>query len=181
MLHNQEHQPIACRSMCCALPIPSVLARNKSLRGGAAASGTAPAPVPPTPAPPGQADPAGPSNIHGGTQKSLLQPAQQWQAHETTISSVEGANYRGKVDLLVTAGVDCYIHLWTVAGAHIGTFGQVGPAVLVMLVVVPTSPSNSSSSSSSCGAPVPLGGFVWASPRASYRSTSSTTHFLVGS
>lgn len=57
--------------------------------------------------------------------KVLLQPVQQWQAHESTITSVEGASFRGKLDLLVTAGADCFVHLWTIAGAHIGTFGQV--------------------------------------------------------
>ncbi|CAN0457204.1 unnamed protein product, partial [Ectocarpus sp. 8 AP-2014] len=48
----------------------------------------------------------------------------QWQAHKTTVTSVHGADYRGKLDLLVTAGDDCYVHVWTIAGAHIGTFGQ---------------------------------------------------------
>lgn len=61
---------------------------------------------------------------------SLLQPVQQWQAHETMVTSVEGVNYRGKLDLLVTAGVDSYVHLWTVDGAHVGTFGQVLPKYL---------------------------------------------------
>lgn len=61
----------------------------------------------------------------GPGQKSLLVPVRQWRAHETRISSIAGASYHGKADLLVTAGVDCYVHLWTVAGAHIGTFGQV--------------------------------------------------------
>lgn len=58
-------------------------------------------------------------------QNSLLQPVRQWRAHENKITSVEGANFRGKLDLLVTAGVDCLVHLWTVTGAHVGTFGQV--------------------------------------------------------
>lgn len=57
--------------------------------------------------------------------KALLVPLRQWRAHETRVSSVGGANYRGKADLLVTAGVDCYVHLWTVAGSFVGTFGQV--------------------------------------------------------
>ncbi|CAN0375073.1 unnamed protein product [Laminaria digitata] len=41
------------------------------------------------------------------------------------VTSVGGVNYRGKLDLLVTAGIDSYVHLWAVDGAHIGTFGQV--------------------------------------------------------
>lgn len=59
------------------------------------------------------------------TPTSLLRPVQQWQAHETMVTSVKGVNYRAKFDLLVTAGIDSYVHLWTVDGAHIGTFGQV--------------------------------------------------------
>lgn len=62
--------------------------------------------------------------MHRGIQKSLLQPVHQWKAHETAIASIEGANFRGKLELLVTAGFDCYVHLWTVAGSHIGAFGQ---------------------------------------------------------
>lgn len=71
---------------------------------------------------PGNLDPT--SKVGIG-QKGLLFPVRQWHAHETRVSSVYGANYRGQADLLVTAGIDCYVHLWTVAGAHIGTFGQV--------------------------------------------------------
>lgn len=58
-------------------------------------------------------------------QKSLLAPVRQWCAHESRISSIAAASYRGKADLIVTAGEDCYVHLWTVAGALVGTFGQV--------------------------------------------------------
>lgn len=49
----------------------------------------------------------------------------QWQAHKTTITSIGGGNFRAKLDLLITAGDDCYVHVWTSVGAHVGTFGQV--------------------------------------------------------
>ncbi|CAM9168152.1 unnamed protein product [Hapterophycus canaliculatus] len=74
--------------------------------------------------------PAGPSGFtttaHPTMQQisSLLQPVHQWQAHKATVTSVDGANFRGRLDLLVTAGDDCYVHVWTIAGSHIGTFGQ---------------------------------------------------------
>ena len=64
-------------------------------------------------------------NPASSTPTSLLRPVQQWQAHETMVTSVEGVNYRANFDLLVTAGIDSYVHLWTIDGAHIGTFGQV--------------------------------------------------------
>lgn len=63
-------------------------------------------------------------NIRRGIQNSPLQPVHQWKAHETAVASIEGANFRRKLELLVTAGFDCYVHLWTVAGAHVGAFGQ---------------------------------------------------------
>jgi len=46
-------------------------------------------------------------------------------AGATAVTSVDGGSFRGKLDLLITAGDDCYVHVWTVAGAHVGTFGQV--------------------------------------------------------
>lgn len=70
----------------------------------------------------------GPTGLTGGPglmQKSLLAPMRQWCAHESRISSIAAASYRGKADLIVTAGEDCNVHLWTVAGALVGTFGQV--------------------------------------------------------
>eukprot|EP00903_Cladosiphon_okamuranus_P008717 g8350.t1 len=57
-------------------------------------------------------------------QISLLQPMHQWLAHKTAVTYVDGGNFRGKLDLLITAGDDCYVHVWTVGGAHVGTFGQ---------------------------------------------------------
>lgn len=74
---------------------------------------------------PPSANPSKSKDPASRTPTSLLQPVKQWQAHETMVTSVEAANYRGKLSLLVTAGIDSYVHLWAVDGAHIGTFGQV--------------------------------------------------------
>lgn len=74
---------------------------------------------------PPSANPSKAKDPASRTPTSLLQPVKQWQAHETMVTSVEAANYRGKLSLLVTAGIDSYVHLWAVDGAHIGTFGQV--------------------------------------------------------
>ncbi|CAM9994687.1 unnamed protein product [Ectocarpus sp. 4 AP-2014] len=103
-----------------ARPKPPRKSRSGRGRKGSATAGEVAAQVSPLAAgPPAMAD-------SPWTQQttSLLQPMHQWQAHKTTVTSVHGADYRGKLDLLVTAGDDCYVHMWTIAGAHIGTFGQ---------------------------------------------------------
>ncbi|CAM9475514.1 unnamed protein product, partial [Discosporangium mesarthrocarpum] len=60
----------------------------------------------------------------GKARLSHLSAVRQWQAHETYVSSVQCIDYHGKVNLVVTAGADCNVHLWTLAGAYIGMFGQ---------------------------------------------------------
>ncbi|CAM9490524.1 unnamed protein product [Chrysoparadoxa australica] len=47
-----------------------------------------------------------------------------WSAHQSTIVSIDYVDYKKKVVFLVTAGFDGNVHLWTISGAHIGTFGQ---------------------------------------------------------
>ena len=66
------------------------------------------------------------------------------QAHESGVASVEWCTLSSRsnsssssttnaaVCLVVTAGSDCNVHLWTLAGAKIGTFGQVRLSVFLL-------------------------------------------------
>jgi hypothetical protein len=62
------------------------------------------------------------------------------QAHTGCVTSVEWCNLRhGVASLLITSGIDCFVHLWTSTGAHVGTFGQVVlVSICVLLIYVRT-------------------------------------------
>lgn len=49
----------------------------------------------------------------------------QWRAHRGAIGSF--ATVADRPDLLLSCGSDFHVSLWTVHGAHVGTFGQVCP------------------------------------------------------
>ncbi|XP_063064316.1 WD repeat-containing protein on Y chromosome-like isoform X2 [Engraulis encrasicolus] len=54
---------------------------------------------------------------------SLLPPPllSSWRCHVKSVVSVE---YVERFHLIVTAGLDCNVRVWTIAGGYVGTFGQ---------------------------------------------------------
>jgi WD40 repeat protein len=59
----------------------------------------------------------------GDIAPGAVQAAAAWRAHAGAVSSI--ASIRSAPDLLLTSGRDCTVAIWSVHGAHVGTFGQV--------------------------------------------------------
>ncbi|XP_061115359.1 WD repeat-containing protein on Y chromosome-like [Conger conger] len=64
------------------------------------------------------------TEVWDGLRISVTPPKQlsSWQCHLRRVIHV---GYVEGLDLLITAGLDCNVRLWTVAGSYIGTYGQV--------------------------------------------------------